>query len=155
MKKYWTPGKQSALGDARVPGSRCYRRARAAERAAVFNRRCERSLAAAVNADLTAVIEDVGAGRDVDQPDGAQPVFGRERAHDQSDAADPAGVKNAAEAGQAVGQHHAVDAKLHVGMVVAHVKEAAGGGILRDTRGLQQDFLDRRLSPPGSALMVA
>ena len=135
--------------------SRRYRRTGAAEGAAVLDRRRERALTAAVDADLTAVIENVGAGRDVDQADGAQAIFGRQRAHNQGDAADPAGVKNAAEAGQAVGQHHAIDAKLHIGVVVAHVQKAARGGILRHPGGLQQDFLDRVLSPPGRALIVA
>ena len=71
---------------------------------------------------------------------------------DQGDAADPAGVENAAEAGQAVGQHHAIDAKLHVGVIVAHVKEPACGGILRHPRGLQQDFLHRLVVAAGKRL---
>ena len=132
--------------------SRCYRRTRAAECAAVLNRRRERSLTAAVDADLTAVIENVGAGRDVDQADRSQPVFGRQRADDQGDAADPAGVENAAEAGEAVGQHHAIDAKLHVGVVVADVQQSAGGGILRDARRLQQDSLDRGIVATGQCV---
>ena len=117
-----------------------------------MDRRRERSLTAAVNADLAAVVENVGAGRDVDEANRPQAVFGRERAGDQGDAADPAGVENAAEAGQAVRQHHAVDAKLHVGMIVADVKEPAGGGILRHPRGLQQDFLHRLVVAAGKRL---
>ena len=132
--------------------SRSCRRTGAAERAAVLDRRRERSLTTAVKADLTAVVENVGAGRDIDQADGSQAVFGRERAHDQGDAADPAGVENAAEAGQAVGQHHAIDAILHVGMIVADVKEPACGGVLRHPRGLQQDFLHRLVVAAGKRI---
>ena len=152
-EKVLDAGKAIRAGQGVGSGSRrWYRRARAAESAAILDRRRERSLAAAVNADLTAVVENVGAGRDVDQPHCSQPVFGRECAHNQSDAADPAGVENAAEAGQAVGQHHAIDAKLHVGVVVANVEQAAGGGILRDPRGLQQDFLYRLVVAAGKRL---
>ena len=71
---------------------------------------------------------------------------------DQGDAADPAGVENAAEAGQAIGQHHAIDAKLYVGVIVAHVKKPACGGVLRHPRGLQQDFLHRLVVAAGKRL---
>ena len=145
-------GKAIRTGQSAGSGSRSYRRTGAAERAAVLDRRRERSLTAAVKADLTAVVENVGAGRDVDEADSAQAVFGRERAHDQGDTADPAGVENAAEAGQAVGQHHAIDAKLHVGVIVAHVKEPACGGVLRHPRGLQQDFLHRLVVAAGKRI---
>ena len=61
-------------------GSRRYRRTCAAECAAILNRRRECSLTAAVDADLTAVVENVAAGRDIDQADRSQPVFRRKRA---------------------------------------------------------------------------
>ena len=145
-------GKAIRTGQSAGSGSRSYRRTGAAERAAVLDRRGERSLTAAVKADLTAVVEDVGAGGDVDEADGSQAVFGRQRAHDQRHAADPAGVENAAEAGQAVGQHDPVDTVLHVGMVVADVKEPACGGVLRHPRGLQQDFLHRLVVAAGKRI---
>ena len=65
------------------------------------------------------------------------------------------GVKNTAEASDAVGQHHAVDAELHVGMIVADMQGAAGRGILRHARRLQQPFSTGALVPCGSASMVA
>ena len=157
-----TPGEEvldarEAIRTGQRAGSRswsCCGRARAAERAAVLDRRRERSLTAAVKADRSTVVEDVGAGRDVDQPHSSQPEFGRERAHNQGDAADPAGVENAAEAGETVGQHYPVDAKLHIGVIVADVQQSAGRRILRDARRLQQDSSTGVLSPPGSALIV-
>jgi hypothetical protein len=153
VKKYWTPGKQSALGSARVPGAGAAVAGHvAAERAAVLDRRRERSLTAAVKADRSAVVEDVGAGRDVDQPHSSQPEFGRERAHNQGDAADPAGVENAAEAGETVGQHYPVDAKLHIGVIVADVQQSAGRRILRDAGRLQQDSLDRGIVAAGQCV---
>ncbi len=100
-------------------------------------------MTAAIHADGAAVIEDVVAGGDVDETDRAQPEFGRQGAGDQRDAADEAGVENAAETGDAVRQHHPVDAELDVGVIVADMQRAAGGGILRNSRGLQQHFLDR------------
>ena len=65
------------------------------------------------------------------------------------------GVQNAAEAGDAVGQHDAVDAELHVGVIVADVDRAAGRGILRHAGRLQQHFLDRALVPCGSAWIAS
>ena len=47
-----------------------------------------------------------------------------------------------AEARNAVGQYDAVDAVLHIGVLIAHVDFTACGGILRITRRLQQHFID-------------
>jgi len=107
---------------------------------------------AAIDADLTAVIENVGAGGDIDQSHRSQAVFGRQRAGDQTQAANPAGVENAAEAGRPVGQHDAVDTVLHVGMVIADVKEPARRRILRDPGSLQQNFLHRLVVAAGKRL---
>ena len=41
-------------------------------------------MAAAIHADAAAVVEKVGAGRDVDEADRAQSEFGRQRPGDQS-----------------------------------------------------------------------
>ena len=46
------------------------------------------------------------------------------------DAADQVGVQNTAEAGDAVGQHNAVDTVLNIGVIVADVQQAAGRRIL-------------------------
>ena len=61
----------------------------------------------------------------------------------QRSAADEIGIEDAAETGDAVRQKHAIDAELHIGMIVTHVKETARRGILRHTRRLQQHLLDR------------
>ncbi len=143
-EKILDAGEAVRAGQCFGSGSRCrHSRTGAAEGTAVLDRRRDRFLTAAVNADLAAIVENIGAGRDVDQPDRPQAIFGRERADHQAETADPAGVKNAAEAGRAVGQHHAIDAELQIGVVVADVEEAAGRRILRDAGELQQDALDR------------
>src|SRR6516162_670598 len=80
--------------------------------------------------DAAGIVENVVAGGEVDETDGAQSVFGGKRADDQRSAADEPGVKDAAKTGNAVRQHHAVDAELHIGMIVTHVNEAACGRIL-------------------------
>ena len=79
------------------------------------------------------------------ESDRAQAELRRQRAGDQRNGADQAGVQNAAEAGDAVRQHHAVDAELHIGVIVADVEAAAGRGILRHAGRLQQHLLDRRI----------
>jgi len=76
-------------------------------------------MTAAIHADGAAVVEKIGASRDVDETGRAQPEFGRQGADNQGHAADKAGVEHAAEAGEPVGQHHPVDAELDVGVVVA------------------------------------
>ena len=130
-------------------------RAIAADGAAIFEARLDGAAAAAVEADAAGIVEGIGAGGDVDQADRAHAELGRQRAGDQRDGADQAGVQDAAEAGDAVGQHDAVDAELQVGVIVADVEEAARRGILRHAGRLQQHFLDRVLLPCGSASMVS
>ena len=71
------------------------RRAVTAERAAVFAVWRDVAMAAAVDTHSAAVVENIGAGRDVDEADGAHPEFGRKRARHQGDAADKIGIKNA------------------------------------------------------------
>jgi len=48
-------------------------------------------------------------------------------------------------AADAVGQHDAVDAILQIGVFVADVQFAAGGGVLRYARRLQQDLVESRI----------
>ena len=112
-------------------------------------------VAAAVEAHAAAVVEGVGAGGDVDQADRAQAEFGRQRAGDERHAADQAGFQNAAEAGHAVGQHNAIDAELHIGVIVAHMDEAAGGGIPRVPGACNSTFSTVLALPCGSASMVS
>jgi hypothetical protein len=94
--------------------------------AAVFETRRECTAAAAVHAGAAGVVEGVAAGPDVEDAGGAQPVLRRQCAGDQRDIADQGGVEKRAEAADAVRQHDAVDADLHVGVLVAHVIGAAG-----------------------------
>jgi hypothetical protein len=58
---------------------------------------------------------------------------------------DEAGVDRLAEAGDALRQLHAVDAVLHVGVVVAHVDRAGALGVLAHARQAQQHFVERRV----------
>ena len=112
-----------------------------ADRAAILDARRDGAVATAVNTGAAAVVEGVGFGLDIDHAGGAQSILRRQRARNQRHVADQRGVDDLAEAADAVGQHDAVDAVLQVGMLVADVEIAAGGGILRHARNLQQHLV--------------
>ena len=116
-----------------------------ADRAAIFSRCREGAVAAAIDADATAVVEGVGLGLDVEHAGGAQAVLGRQRAGNQRHAADDSGVDDLSESADAVRQHDAVDAILQVGVLVADVQVAARSRILRYARSLQQRLVERRI----------
>ena len=116
-----------------------------ADGAAVFEFRRDGLPAAAVDADAAAVVERAALGGDVDEAGGAQAVLRRQSAGDELEIADQPGLQHLAEPRDAVGQQDAVDAVLHVAVLVAHVDLAAGGGILGDTGRLQQQLVDRRV----------
>ena len=107
---------------------------RLSDRAAVFDARRERTAAAAVDADVAGIVEGVAARPDVEDAGRAQAVLRRQRSGDQRHVADQRGIEERAEAADAVGQHDAVDADLHIGVLVADVEIAAGGRILRNAR---------------------
>ena len=113
------------------------------DRAAIFGRGRDGAVAAAIDADAAAVVEGVGLGLDVEHARRAQAILRRQRAGDQRQAADDAGVDDLAERADAVRQHDAVDAVLEIGVFVADVQVAAGGGILRYARRLQQRLVER------------
>ena len=102
---------------------------------------------------MTAAIERDAAARrrgrrardDVDKRGGAQPILRRQSAGDERHRAREAGLHQLRKAGDAVRQKNAVDAILHIGVLVADVEIAAGGGILRHAGRLQQNFFERRL----------
>ena len=119
--------------------------------AAILEARREGLPRAAIDADRAAV-EGIVAGLDVEHARGAQAKLRRQRAGNQRYVADQRGIKKRAEAGNAVRQHDAVDADLHIGVLVAHVKAAAGGGILRHAGGLQEYLFDRLIVAPRKRL---
>src|SRR5262249_59645406 len=96
-----------------------------AKGSAIFETRLDSFAAAKVIIDAAGIVEDVAARGDVDEADRAQSVFGGQGARDKGQAADEIGVEDAAETADAVGQHHAVDAKLQIGVIIAHVKKTA------------------------------
>src|ERR1700738_4824572 len=105
--------------------------------AAILITRRDRFMAAAIDADLAAVVEGVGPGLDVDDPSGAQAILRRQRAGKQVDLAGDAGVEDLPEGADAVRKHDAVDAVLNIAVLVTHVQLAAGCRILRDAGRLQ------------------
>ena len=110
---------------------------------AVLEARGKRSSTAAVNAGGPDIVEGVAARLDVEDARGAQAELRRQCAGDQGDIADQGGVEERAKAADAVRKHDAVDANLHIGVLVAHMVIGAGGGILGNSGKLQHDLLDR------------
>jgi hypothetical protein len=110
---------------------------------AIFETRGDRAVAAAVDADAAGIVEGVRLGLDVQHARGALAILRRQRAGNQGEAADDAGVEDLPEAADAVRQHDAVDAVLQIGVFVADVQFAAGGGVLRYAWGLQQHLVER------------
>ena len=119
--------------------------------AAIFEARREGLPRAAIDAHSPAV-EGIVAGLDVEHAGGAQAKLRRQRAGDERYVADQRGIEKRAEAGNAVRQHDAVDADLHIGVLVANVKAAAGGGILRHAGSLQEYLFDRLIVAPRKRL---
>ncbi len=111
-------------------------------------------MAAAVHAHVAARIEGAALRLDVEDPGGAQPVLGGQRAGEQGDRAGQARAQAAGlgEQGRALRQHDAVDAVLHVAHLLAHVNAARARGILRDTRRLQQHPRQRIVLAAGLVL---
>src|SRR5947209_7379580 len=99
--------------------------------AAIFERRRQRRLTAAIDADAAAIVERAGARGDVDNAGGAQSILRRQRPVEQSEIADKACLDHLAETGDAGRQKDAIDAVLHVFVLVADVERAARDGILR------------------------
>ena len=115
------------------------------DRAAIFEARRDRAVAAAIDADAAGVVEGVRLGLDVQHAGRAQAILRRQRAGEQRQAADDAGVEDLPERADAVGEHDAVDAILQIGVLVAHMQFAARGRILRDAGELQQHLVQRRV----------
>src|SRR4029077_20609043 len=111
--------------------------------AAVFDARRKRAPTAAVDADSARIVEGITARPDIEHAGGAQAELWRQRAGNQRHVSDQGGFEEGAEAADAVRKHDAVDADLYIGVLVAHVVTATGGGILRGSRKLQHDLLDR------------
>ena len=117
---------------------------RAANAAAVFEAWRQRAEASAIHADTAALFERGAAfGLDIHDTGGAKTELRGQRAGDQREIADKAAVQDVAETGDTVRQRDAVDAILHIAMLVAHVDVAAGSRILSHARRLQQHFVDR------------
>ena len=98
----------------------------APERAPVLRARLDPGVAAAVHADIPARPKSPALGLDVHDAGGAQAELGGQRAGDKLDRIGEAGAQAAALAEQAhpIGQGDAVDAVLHVAVLVANVEHA-------------------------------
>src|SRR5665213_91521 len=95
---------------------------------AIFEGRRQRAEAAAIDADATALFECIAAlGLDIDDAGGAKSELRRQRTGNQCETAGKSGIQNMAEARNTIGQCDAIDAVLHVGMLVAHMDFATRG----------------------------
>ena len=79
----------------------------------------DRSVAAAIDADFAGVVEGVRPGLNVQHACRTLAKLRRQRAGQERQAADDAGVEDLPEGSDAVGEHDAVDAILNIGVLVA------------------------------------
>ena len=98
-------------------------------------------VAAAVDADLVALVERAALGVHVHDAGGAEAVLRGERAGQDLEAVHEAGVEFLAEAGDALGQQHVVDAVLEVGVLAADVELAVG--VLGEAGRAQEGLVER------------
>ena len=119
--------------------------------AAIFDRRRDRALAAPIDADRALIRIGAEVFRsDVEDGGVVKPVLGRQCAGDERHLADEARLQKLAEPGDTIRQDNAVDAKLHVRVLVAHVIVAGRCRILGDAGKLgHQNVADRLVGPPG------
>ena len=89
------------------------------DRAAIFDKRRDGSVAAAIDADFAGVVEGVRPGLNVQHACRTLAKLRRQRAGQERQAADDAGVEDLPEGSDAVGEHDAVDAILNIGVLVA------------------------------------
>src|SRR5262249_594203 len=119
------PGEAVRVRARRFGRRRHGRRAITSECTAIFHVRRDGCLRTPVKTDSPTVVKNVGTGRNINQANRAQPELGGERSSDERYIADEAAFQNAPETGDAVGEHDAIDPKLHVGVIVADMKQAA------------------------------
>ncbi len=115
------------------------------DRPAIFEAWRNGAVAAAVNADAAGIVERVRSGLDVENAGRAQAILRGQRARQQRQIADDAGIEDLSEGADAVGQHDAVDPILKIAVLVADMQFAAGRGVLRDAGQLQQGLVQRRV----------
>ena len=117
-----------------------------ARRAAIFEGRFDRALAAAIDRSGAAVGQ-ARLGGDVDHPGGAQPVLRGQRAGQQRELFDQPRRQRLPEARQPLGQDGAVDAVLQVAVIAAHVQLARA--VLHHAWQLQHDLVETLVSSAG------
>jgi hypothetical protein len=115
----------------------------AVDRAAVFEAGIDRVVAAAVHRDRAAGLKQAALALDIDDAGGAQPVLRGQAAGDQLHRIDKPGAQIVTEKADPVRDDDAVDAVLHVEVLVAHMQPAIGRIVLIDPRHLQDGVVDR------------
>ena len=115
----------------------------AAVRAAVIEARRDLAVAAAIDADLAAFVEQAGLGLHVDDAGGAVAIFGRQGAGDQLHRFRQPRIEGLSEHGYAFGNDDAVQAVLQAIVLAADMQLAEG--ILRGAWRLEDDLIEQRV----------
>src|SRR6202166_665768 len=102
--------------------------------ASIVKARLELPVAAAVYGYFPATLERSALGGQIDDPRGAQPVFGGQGARDDAHGCNQSGIERLPEYADAFGKNDAVQAVLQTVMFAANVELAKG--VLRHLRGL-------------------
>ena len=110
---------------------------------AIFETRLQPIEASAIHRESEARIGEPGLGLNVQNASGLKSILRRQGAGEQRNAAGEAGFERLPEDRKTLGQLHAIDPELHIGMLAAHMDLAET--VLRDAGHLQQDLVQRRV----------
>src|SRR5450830_1224684 len=110
-----------------------------------FSTRLDVVVAADQDANAAAWGHATFLGFNVDDTGGAQAELGRQGARDEIRVGDQTRIDRLAETGNAFWQLYAIDAVLHVCMVIAHMQRTGTLGVLRYAWQAQQYFIERRV----------
>ncbi len=118
-----------------------------------FEARLHGVVAAAEDPHRPAEVDVVAVlGLDLDDAGRALAKLRRQGAGDKIYPVDEAGIDRLSEAGDAFGQLRAIDAVLHIRVLVAHMQRPRGLRVQGDPRKAQQDVVHRRVRAEGEVL---
>ena len=122
------------------------------QRSAIIEAGRQGGMAAAIHADLAAILEQAGAGLDIHDAGGAVAIFGRQRAINQPHRLRQPGIERLAESRNAFRQDDAVQPILQAVMLAPHMQLAKG--ILAGARRLQDNLVQSHIVAAGLVLYV-
>jgi hypothetical protein len=117
---------------------------------AIFEARLQPIEASPIHCESQTRIGESGLGLDVQYAGGKESILRRQGACKQGNAAGKAGFERLSENRKSLGQLHAIDPELHIGMFAAYMDLAKT--VLRNCGRLQQDLVQRHVLALGYCL---